>query len=269
MFLVGPELAQAIRRLTKRGKVDCAVAFWGDGAERMFRTTAARTSRIVCNLRMGGTNPHVIRRLLDLARVRHCDALHAKIYLGSNRAIVTSANASANGLGIEGAASAAWIEVGYLTTEVAPISVWFEGLWESSEAITDADLTAAEAAWSRRQKAVRGSAETGKGPTPAPPEPLLALAQSKRRNIGAQLNIQWNVGAQHALYRANGTWYHWLTRFPGALFDENGYVRFGSKDDLLGCSGVLVGEHANWLNVPNGIASLPDYVRCNNPKSAG
>jgi hypothetical protein len=261
MFLVGCELTQAIRTLTKREKVDCAVAFWGDGAERMFRRTSAWTSRIICNLRMGGTNPQVIRRLLEFVRIRHCDALHAKIYLGSNRAIVTSANASANGLGINGASSATWIEAGYLTTEVTPIRVWFEALWESSNAITDADLTAAEAAWSGRQKAVRAPAETRQAPTPASFGPLIALSQSKRRDIGAQLNAQWNVGAHHALYRANGTWYHRLTRFPGALFDENGYVRFETEDDLRRCSGVLVGERANWLNVPNGIASLSDYVR--------
>jgi hypothetical protein len=45
------------------------------------------------------------------------------------------------------------------------------------------------------------------------------------------------------------------------LFDENGYVRFETEDDLLRCPGMLVGERANWLNVPNGIASLPGYVR--------
>ena len=84
--------------------------------------------------------------------------------------------------------------------------------------------------------------------------------RSRSTRVGAQLNSQWNVGAQHALYRANGTWCHWLQRFPGALFDANGYVRFETEDDLLGCSGVRVGERANWLNVPDGIASLPGYV---------
>jgi hypothetical protein len=103
---------------------------------------------------MGGTNPQVIRRLLDLVRVRHCDALHAKIYLGSNRAIVTSANASANGLGIDGASSTTWIEAGYLTPDVTPIRIWFDALWESSNPITDADLTAAEATWLARQRPV-------------------------------------------------------------------------------------------------------------------
>jgi len=209
---------------------------------------------------MGGTNPQVIRRLLDLTRIRHCDTLHAKIYLGSNRTIVSSANASTNGLGVDSASSATWIEAGYLTTEVAPIRAWFEALGEISSAITDADLAAAEAAWSERQKAVWRPPETSRDATPALLEELLTLPRSKRRNIGAQLNSQWNVGAQHALYRANGTWYHWLRRFPGALFDANGYVRLETEDDLLGCSGVQVGERANWLNVPDGIASLPGYV---------
>jgi 5-methylcytosine-specific restriction protein A len=81
------------------------------------------------------------------------------------------------------------------------------------------------------------------------------------RNIGKELNKKWRVGAQHALYRNNGTWYHRLERFPAALFDEYGYVVFESKEALEDCAGVLIGKGKNWLNVPDGIAALPGYVR--------
>jgi hypothetical protein len=81
------------------------------------------------------------------------------------------------------------------------------------------------------------------------------------RQIGRELNKKWNVGAQHALYRKNGTWYHLIERFPGALFDEHGYIVFESKEAIENCPGVLVGKRANWLNVPEGIARLRDYVR--------
>ena len=40
---------------------------------------------------------------------------------------------------------------------------------------------------------------------------------------GALLSERWGVGAAHALYIYDGHWYHQLERFPGALFDENGY----------------------------------------------
>src|SRR5216683_1738836 len=81
------------------------------------------------------------------------------------------------------------------------------------------------------------------------------------RQIGRELNKKWNVGAQHALYRKNGTWYHLIERFPGALFDEHGYIVFESKEAVENCPGVLVGKRANWLNVPEGIARLQGYVR--------
>ena len=81
------------------------------------------------------------------------------------------------------------------------------------------------------------------------------------RRTGRELNGKWNIGAQHALYRKNGTWYHWLERFPGALCDARGYVRFETADALEACPGVFIGKGKNWLTVPAGIATLPGYVR--------
>jgi hypothetical protein len=81
------------------------------------------------------------------------------------------------------------------------------------------------------------------------------------RQIGRELNKKWNVGAQHPLYRKNGTWYHLIERFPGALFDEHGYIVFDSKEAVENCPGVVVGKRANWLNVPEGIARLQGYIR--------
>jgi len=49
------------------------------------------------------------------------------------------------------------------------------------------------------------------------------------RIYGRDLNELWQVGALHALYREDGKWYEHLERFPGALFDYNGYVIFKTK----------------------------------------
>lgn len=81
------------------------------------------------------------------------------------------------------------------------------------------------------------------------------------RITGRQLNEQWKVGARHALYRKDGTWYHVLARFPGALFDAHGYILFESKSALLCCPGILIGESKNWINFSTGIANAPGYVR--------
>ena len=76
--------------------------------------------------------------------------------------------------------------------------------------------------------------------------------------IGRMLNKEWKVHALHALYRKNGKWYHHLRRFPGALFDECGYVVFETKEIYEECTGL---HHGVELNVPKGIQNIAGYVR--------
>ena len=80
---------------------------------------------------------------------------------------------------------------------------------------------------------------------------------------GKQLNREWEVGALHALYRRDGTWYNLLECFPGALFDTNGYIPFQTRDDFnefrqrRGVSG------RKQIYVQGGIAGHPDYILVN------
>ena len=78
------------------------------------------------------------------------------------------------------------------------------------------------------------------------------------RITGKDLNHKWKVGARHALYRQDGRWYHHLERFPGALFDAHGYVVFETEEAYEQCHRLQRGEE---LHVPDGIYSLPGYVR--------
>lgn len=78
-----------------------------------------------------------------------------------------------------------------------------------------------------------------------------------RSNTGKNLNKRWGVGAKHALYRADGKWYHHLKKFSGALFDRNGYIVFNTKEDYLSCPYL---QHGETLHIPNGISSIPQYV---------
>ena len=55
-------------------------------------------------------------------------------------------------------------------------------------------------------------------------------ARSSHR--GSELNKKWGVGARHSLYRESGDWYHVPKRFPAALFDAHGYIRFETEADL-------------------------------------
>lgn len=79
-----------------------------------------------------------------------------------------------------------------------------------------------------------------------------------RTNSGRRLNELWNIGASHALYHREGTWFNRLERFPGALCDPNGYVLFVTKAAYENSPNVHVGEQTN---VPGGIHTLSGYTR--------
>jgi len=81
-------------------------------------------------------------------------------------------------------------------------------------------------------------------------------------STGCELNRRWGAGAKHALYRETGNWYHAPKRFPAALFDANGYVRFESIADLKAPEiRVSKRQGKDWLAVPSGISALPGYRR--------
>jgi len=84
------------------------------------------------------------------------------------------------------------------------------------------------------------------------------MSDSDARVTGRRLNEEWKVGARHALYREDGRWYHQLNQFPGALFDASGYVLFETEEDYRN-SGYL--QIAQDVHVPDGISSMPNYVR--------
>lgn len=75
-----------------------------------------------------------------------------------------------------------------------------------------------------------------------------------------KLQKQWNVEAKHVLYRKDGRWYHQLNRFPGALFDANGFIIFRTSTEYENCSYLNISLDADQLHVPLGIAAIPGYV---------
>ena len=83
-------------------------------------------------------------------------------------------------------------------------------------------------------------------------------APTQRLLSGRQLNLLWGVGAKHALYHREGTWYNNLERFPGALFDPNGYVLFPTEQAYRNSPYVRITQETN---VVNGISSIPGYIR--------
>lgn len=77
---------------------------------------------------------------------------------------------------------------------------------------------------------------------------------------GNYLNKVLMIGAQHALYREDGKWYHNLQKFPGVLFDSNGYVLFQSEYDYKHHPQLQIKKD---LHIPLGIGSLREYNKFN------
>ncbi len=119
-----------------------AVAYWGEGIDDVILDT--RMYRIICNLSDGGTNPKVIKSLIqkDNVQIKQLEYLHAKIILTEKKAIVGSSNFSKNGLGLDGCEGT--IEAALETGEVDDLITWFEIQWSSASEITEASLNDAE-----------------------------------------------------------------------------------------------------------------------------
>ena len=77
---------------------------------------------------------------------------------------------------------------------------------------------------------------------------------------GQRINLLLNLGVAQPYYFHAGNWYHRLKKFPGALIDQGGYVRFTTEAEYHNMPGIDISTtHDNQVHVPAGIASLPGY----------
>lgn len=164
MFLASTDYQQAVTSLAaEEEELLAAVAFWGKGADALVCPQTGQRARLICNLDSGATNPHVIKALRKKpgVTIRQSDRLHAKVIAGKNKALVGSANVSANGLNLEGSEQSWWDEAGLMTEEpaqIAAIHLWFAAQWEASRDISDKDLQLAQLRWSQRRSGRTASA---------------------------------------------------------------------------------------------------------------
>ncbi len=84
------------------------------------------------------------------------------------------------------------------------------------------------------------------------------MASRPRTNSGRILQREWNIAARHVLYHHQGTWFHLLEQFPGALCDPNGYVIFQTREAFLNCPQLRIAAHTK---AAHGIQDIPGYVR--------
>ena len=159
MFVSSSKYERVVTSISEEeGELLVAVAFWGSGAELIFNPRSKQRIKLICNLGSGATNPSVIDSLRSIEGVvlKQHDRLHAKVVVGSKRALVGSANFSSNGLNLEGAELSGWQEAGLLTSDplqIGNIRKWFDALWEESREIKDSDLAEARLKWEQRRTA--------------------------------------------------------------------------------------------------------------------
>lgn len=144
--------------LQGKGPFKLAVAFLGEHSQQILEKTTGKV-QILCNLESGATNPFAIETLLKRSEmeIRSNAKLHAKVYWSPAKAIVTSANLSANGLSYEDEELRGWHEAGVVLTDaviIRQIEQWHHALWKKSGHVTPVLLEAAKEAWRRRRNAV-------------------------------------------------------------------------------------------------------------------
>lgn len=157
-FITEKEVAKIVQEKLEGGSsLSAAVAFWGSGAADSLGVIKQSSSRIsiVCNLKMGGTNPEEIIEIKERGvKVGHRDDLHAKVYIFDDSVIVGSSNASANGLAFQEGDHMSWREANIFTSDtkiLADAKAWFKEISRKSARVTSADLKVAQDAWSRRR----------------------------------------------------------------------------------------------------------------------
>lgn len=85
------------------------------------------------------------------------------------------------------------------------------------------------------------------------------LVSKGERMTGARFCAMHGIQVRQARYHVDGTWYARLSRFPAALCDAHGYVRFNTERDFLECPYLPIGKQ---VGVPNGgISAIPGYRR--------
>lgn len=141
-FLTSNDIQDEIRRiLKKKEKAAVAVAFWGNGAIKQtgICNRPANSTRVLCDLFSGSCNPNEINALVVAGiEVRSLDGMHAKIWCVGNETVIGSANASANGLGFEGAELNANVEACVLVSDATfaeTARAWFEKQWKNPSAL--------------------------------------------------------------------------------------------------------------------------------------
>lgn len=110
-----------------------------------------RSMKIICNARSSSTNPYILNSLLKNKNIdiKSRSDIHAKVYIFQNKVLISSANATPNGLGSGTLEAASLVES---KDAVDKTHSWYESLWndKGSENVRDfseSDWEKLKSAW--------------------------------------------------------------------------------------------------------------------------
>ena len=100
---------------------------------------------------------------------------------------------------------------------------------------------------------------------PGEEKPVMdAQRDGVRRLNGRRLAQQHGLQVAQSYAHVGGTWYTVPTQFAAAFFDNEGYIVFPTEAGFAECPELDVQQT---VNVDQGIAAIPGYVRCEHSHS--
>jgi phosphatidylserine/phosphatidylglycerophosphate/cardiolipin synthase-like enzyme len=144
----------------EKDDIAIAVAFWGGDAQELLQIEnwKAQRVRIVCDATSGACNPQTLQYLRTKfpGNVFANARLHSKVYWTPKKVVITSANASASGLSLEGSETYGNIEAGVMSSEpeiLNAIKKWFDSILDllRTVEVDDEVMKVARRMWKRRR----------------------------------------------------------------------------------------------------------------------
>ena len=192
--LGGAKLADRIRQVCHgQGPHHLAIAFWGAQMPATLFPQGLHSVEVILDVAMGGTSKEALRALgvPESTSVSVCDGLHTKLYIGSDGAVIASANASANalGAGLEGGRLhelGVWIEAKEEPVAYAQAKAEFDRIKRLSKPATQRDIDRAPARATLRSTSWQTSVMEGSS--------LLALVADDPERFSDTLFIFGDMG---------------------------------------------------------------------------
>jgi hypothetical protein len=85
------------------------------------------------------------------------------------------------------------------------------------------------------------------------------------KKTGKKLATHYDIPARSAYYHNEGHWFWNLGSFPGAYFDDHGYILFATEKEYLESAYLSISSKNTNVRSGASIADMPGYQRLDPP----